>query len=351
MTDLLDAPATQAPTPSTNGTAAVTGTPAPAAKLRKDFRATRVQFTAMGTRKALTDDQREQIGQLFEADGAFVGASKKLVNTKHKAYRRVVKVRSRARSTWHDATLPYPEPGLRLLPEAKISWFDDQMRQCRSELDAAVADLDAAFEEMREEARERLGSLFDPADYPATLVGVFSVFWDFPSVEPPDYLLRLKPALYEQEQAKIAARFEEAVRLAEQAFTEEFGAAVEALCERLTGTNDDGKPKVFRDTAIGNLTDFFERFKGLNVGSNAELEALVEQARAAVAGTTPTALRDSGTLRAEIAAQLGQVGAALGGMMVDKPRRNINRKARATQAQAPAGDDAPAPEPEAAAVA
>jgi hypothetical protein len=62
-------------------------------------------------------------------------------------------------------------------------------------------------------------------------------------------------------------RFDEAVQLAEQAFLEELGQLVAHLTERLTG-QADGKPKIFRDSAIGNLTEFFQRFRRLNVRSN-----------------------------------------------------------------------------------
>ena len=54
-----------------------------------------------------------------------------------------------------------------------------------------------------------------------TLRGLFDLSWDFPSVEPPPYLQQLSPALYQLECQRVAARFDEAVRLAEQAFLEE----------------------------------------------------------------------------------------------------------------------------------
>ena len=132
-----------------------------------------------------------------------------------------------------------------------------------------MANLDRHYGELKQAAAERLGSLFNPADYPETLVGLFGVAWDFPTVEPPDYLVRLSPGLYEQERARVAARFEEAVRLAEQAFLDEFARLVAHLTERITGAGEDGTPKVFRDSAVGNLREFFERFRALNVRSNA----------------------------------------------------------------------------------
>src|SRR5688500_18877775 len=202
------------------------------------------------------------------------------------------------------------------------------MRQFQEDLDRAVADLDRHYAELRAGCRERLGSLYNPADYPPNLRGLFDVDWDFPAVDPPEYLLRLSPQLYQQERTRIEARFEEAVRLAEQAFTAEFAKLVSHLVERLSGGGPDGQRKVFRDSAVANLTDFFQRCRGLNVHSSAELDRLVETARSVVRGVGPQAVRDSDQLRGHVAEQLAGVQSVLDGMMVDQPRRRILRRPR-----------------------
>src|SRR6185312_579831 len=153
--------------------------------------------------------------------------------------------------------LPFPEPGVRLIRRDKIDEFVNLMGEFRAELADAVADLDRHFGELKQAAAERLGRLFNPGDYPETLIGLFDVSWDFPSMEPPDYLQELNPALYEAERARVAARFDEAVHLAEQAFLDEFAKVVGHLSERIAGAS--GTPKVFRDSAINNLSEFFER--------------------------------------------------------------------------------------------
>ncbi|MEX0585625.1 MAG: hypothetical protein WD176_03210, partial [Pirellulales bacterium] len=164
-------------------------------------------------------------------------------------------------------------------------------------------------------------------DYPETLRGLFDVAWDYPSVEPPPYLQQLSPELYRQECQRVAARFDEAVRLAEQAFQEELSQLVSHLTERLSGA-EDGKPKVFRDSAIENLTEFFQRFRHLNVGSNEQLDQLVNQAQRVVRGVEPQSLRDNQSLRQQVATQLSGVQAVLDGLLVDRPRRNILRRPR-----------------------
>ncbi len=65
----------------------------------------------------------------------------------------------------------------------------------------------------------------------------------------------------------MIGRFEEAVRLAEDAFLSEFAKLVSHLTERLSG-DESGQPKAFRDSAVHNLVEFFDRFRHLSVRSN-----------------------------------------------------------------------------------
>ena len=291
--------------------------------------ACRVQFTWFGTKKSLTADQKAQAAETFDAEGKFLSAGKKLLDTNHKAFRAVTAIRTKITDSWRGLTLPFPEPGVRLIKHDQVEGFDRQMADYKAELEDAVRTLDDYFDELKQSAARRLGSLYNPADYPATLVGLFGVSWDYPNIEPPDYLIGLSPDLYRQEQERVKARFEEAVQLAEQAFLDEFARVVAHLTERITGANEDGTPKVFRDSAVDNLCDFFERFRSLNVRSNQQLDELVVQAQRAVRGVAAQDLRDSQSVRQEVATQLARVQTSLDAMLIDRPRRRILRNASA----------------------
>jgi len=287
--------------------------------------AARVSLSWFGVRKTLTAEQRAQAADTFGAEGAFLSAGKKLLDTRHPAYKAVTEVRGQAVKYWKSLSLPYPEPGLRLIRQDAIEEFDSQMTEFCSKLNQAVTALNRRYEALKAAAQQRLGSLFNPADYPVTLEGLFKIEWDFPSVEPPNYLRDLHPDLYEQECERVAARFDEAVRLAEQAFIEELHDLVSHLTERLTGQTD-GRPKVFRDSIVGNLTEFFQRFQQLNVRSNDDLDRLVEQCQGIVRGVEPQLLRDNQGLRQQVATELTQVENVLDSLLVDRPRRNILRR-------------------------
>jgi Asp-tRNA(Asn)/Glu-tRNA(Gln) amidotransferase C subunit len=295
-------------------------------QLRSGMAAVRVVFTWLGTTKTLSHHQKAVAAGAFDADGTAISASKKLLNSKHPAFAAVTKIKGNATKYWKESSLPFPEPGLRLIGRQRIGEFDIRMIEFNQELREAVQELETHYGEMRMAAKRRLGSLFNSSDYPATLVGAFAIEHSFPSVEVPEYLQQLNPAVYRQECERVQTQFSDAVAMAEQMFHEQLKELVEHLVERLS--DNDGKAKTFRDSTITNITDFFGRFRQLRIGSNEELEQLVELAQSIVGGLEPQRLRDNQTLRQQIASQMANVKSSLDGLVIDRPRRNIIRKAR-----------------------
>ena len=297
----------------------------PAQRLRATMAAVRVSLRWLGIHRTLTPEQKAQAADTFGAEGQYLSAGKKLLDTRHPAFRTVTGVRHRILATWQSMTLPYPENGVRLIKQSDVDEFNRGMTELREELDEAVWRLDDHYAELKSAARDRLGSLFNQGDYPESVRGLFSVSWDYPSLEPPDYLQSLNPSLYEEECRRVSARFDEAVQLAEETFISELTGLVAHLTERLTGQTD-GKPKVFRDSVVENLQEFFQRFRQLNIRSNTQLDELVDQARQSIQSVEPQSLRDNRVLRETVASELADVQNALDSLMTDRPRRNILRR-------------------------
>lgn len=314
MTTVLEEPSVQVATSA-------------ARRLRTTTAAVRISFTWFGTSKTLSNDQKAQAAATFGADDDCLSASKRLIDVRHPAYRAVSAVKTRITSFWKGVSLPFPDPGVRLIRQDRVEAFNSQMEDFREELSEAVERLDEHYAELKDAARGRLGSLYDASDYPQSLEGLFAVTWDHVNTEPPPYLQQLNPEIYRQETQRVAARFDEAVQLAEGAFVEELHKLVAHLTERLSG-QVDGKPKVFRDSAVENMTQFFARFRQLNIRSNEDLDQLVEQCQEVVQGVEPQSLRDNQVLRQSVAEELGQVQSVLDNLLVDRPRRNILRRPR-----------------------
>jgi len=300
----------------------------PADWLRRTTAAIRVCFTWWGVHRTLTAQQKEEVGLTYNADARFVTAGKKLIDVRHEDFRRLTSLRNRIVQYWRGLTLPYVEPAIRLIRQADIDPFVQTMTGFRQELIESESALNAAYEQIKSDARNRLGRLYNPDDYPFEIRGLFHVEWDFPSIEPPNYLARIAPEIYQQEQERVARRFEQAVQLAEQAFISEFSKLVAHLTERLSG-GEGGEPKVFRDSAVNNLVDFFDRFRHLSVRSSEQLDRLVQQAQDLIRGVEPQDLRDNDLLRRQVSVSLAGVQSVLDGMMIDQPRRRLIRNPHA----------------------
>ena len=296
-------------------------------RLQAETTAVRLRIRWPGVRKTLREEQKQRAASTFDAAADSVSVSKKLLDTAHPAFRAATAVKTQTVDYWKRMTLPYIEPGVRLLRRNETSAFDVQMTSACSELEEAVTELGSHYEELVDSARDRLGDLFDQDDYTSDLPSLFGIEWEYPSTEPPSYLRQLSPALYEAESERMRQRFSEAVQLAEQSFAEELSQLVSHLAERLAG-QADGSPKVFRDSAVGNLMDFLDRFQQLNIRSDADLDRLVEDARSVINGLNPSELRSQQGLRRHIADELTRVEASIDGWMVNRPRRNIIRRAR-----------------------
>jgi len=296
-------------------------------RLQSETTAVRLRIRWPGVRKTLGQQHKQQAADTFAANCDSVSVSKKLIDTGHPTFKAATAVRTQVVDYWKRSTLPYVEPGVRLLRRGDLSSFEVQMTTFRDELAGAVAELNRHYGELIDQAREMLGDLFDPADYEDDLTEAFALDWDYPSTSAPEYLLQVSPELYYSECSRVQQRFDEAVRLTEQAFADELGQLISHLAERLSG-DADGSPKVFRDSAVTNLREFFDRFQHLNIRSDEQLDRLVDDARQIISGVGPQDLRDRGDLRQSISRELTRVEASLDGYLTDRPRRRILRRSR-----------------------
>src|SRR5689334_19899368 len=114
MTQVLDSPSAAA------GSSA-------ADRIRATMAAVRLSITWLGVRKTLSEVQKSQAADTFGAEGEYLSAAKKLLDTSHSAFKAVTGVRSRAIALWKGLSLPYPEPGIRLIRQDDVTSFSSQM--------------------------------------------------------------------------------------------------------------------------------------------------------------------------------------------------------------------------------
>jgi len=90
--------------------------------------------------------QKAQAADSFSAEAKFLSAAKKLLDTQHPAYQAVTAVRGQIVQHWKSLTLPYPEPGLRLIRQDDLAPFDQQLGRFREDLQSAVCALEPVID-------------------------------------------------------------------------------------------------------------------------------------------------------------------------------------------------------------
>src|SRR3954464_1273415 len=98
-------------------------TASPAQRLRRSAAAVRVHFTWWGVHKTLTARQKQEVGSAYAAEARFLTAGKKILDTRHPAFRRLPSLRTRVGNYWRGLTLPYTEPGVRLIRQSDVEAF------------------------------------------------------------------------------------------------------------------------------------------------------------------------------------------------------------------------------------
>ena len=300
------------------------------AELRASCLASKLHLKWLGVTRSLSAEQMAGLVDGSEVDSKMIRGSKRLLESGHPTMKLLGNIRNRMLATWRGLTLPFVEAGTRLIPRQLVGEFEARMSLLKDELASAVDELQQEWPKLKEAAAARLGILYNCCDYPDEIEALFNVSWSYPETSVPSYLMAIDPGLYRREQQRISERFDQAVQLAEQAVTEEFSSMISHLAERLS---DDvsGERKVFRDSAVENLREFFGRFRQLPIhgASAAQLEDLINQVQGVLGGVSPKTLRESGGLRQEVATELGKVEATLQSMLVDRPRRKIIRSVEA----------------------
>ena len=98
-------------------------TDSPAQRLRRMAAAVRVHFTWWGVHRTLTNQQKEEVSSTYSADAQLLTAGKRILDVRHEAFRKLTAIRGRVVSYWKGLTLPYVEPGVRLIRQADIDGF------------------------------------------------------------------------------------------------------------------------------------------------------------------------------------------------------------------------------------
>ncbi len=191
----------------------------------------------------------------------------------------IVTLCGKLRSTHYDMTLPWSDDGSRLLPAKMFFDYREAINGLRSQLDTAVQDFTSMYPTYVQNARKRLGTMYNPKDYPdqdrvAMKFGAKPYFTAVPEAK--DFRVDLGA----DEVRDLWVRMRD---------------CVQKIYDRLSDPE-----AVFRDSLIENAKFVAEISKKLNINDDKELENIRVDITHMCA-IAPQRLRDDKTLRAQVA--------------------------------------------------
>lgn len=203
------------------------------------------------------------------------------------------------------------------------SWVDDQMDSKPGFIDAFLADYPAAIERARSAPLldGGLGPLFNAGDYPSEekIRASFDIVRRWLSFSVPE---GLPPELREQALNELKADLNNAAETIKNALAE----GLLKLCEHaneVLQTQPGEKPKVIKESLIGNILQFCETFPVRNTQNDQELAPIVEQCKAALTGLDPDKLRKFPSVRENAAKQFEAISATLDTMIETRKSRKL----------------------------
>lgn len=209
---------------------------------------------------------------------------------------KIQKAGRKIRDFHYDNTLPWGDNGDRLLPTENFQTYGKELAKLKKEYEQTVEEFLNDYPNLIEEARQRLGLMFNERDYPSVsqLRNKYGVKSLFLPVQEGDF--------------RVALDEEELKRLQQEAFTElrsRLNLATQDLWDRvhdqLTHMFDrlSDEKAVFKGSMFKNLQEMVEVVPRLNVTADPELNSLCEKMRNLV--HDPEAIRKNPQLRAALA--------------------------------------------------
>lgn len=215
--------------------------------------------------------------------------------------------------------------GMYLVKNEAVETVDVIIEKAIEDFKPIVLAFADVVEQRRDESRARLKGAFNIGHYPSReqVIAGYRIEKHWFTMSTPQSLKQISASFFEREKA----RAEESLRTATVEITkllaEEAKQLTGHLIERLT-PDADGKQKIFRNSAVTNITEFLSTFNLRNVGNSDELNGQIGKIQSLLKGIDPESLRSSEDLKGTLTQGFKAVGDELDKLIVAKPTRLID---------------------------
>lgn len=213
------------------------------------------------------------------------------------------------RKWFHSQTLPWMTDGSRILKNSNFFDFTETWRQKENEYIEAVKTFFQAYPRLREEAKIKLGDLFQEGDYPSevSLTNSFNchlAFVPFPDVS--DFRVELSE--YEKKS------FLENMHKVENEAIQECWTRLKEVVSKASDKLSDPSA-IFRDSLIENIQEMCHLLPKLNVTDDTNLESMRREVERLVINISPERCRENVTARSDAATKLAEINSKMSAFM------------------------------------
>lgn len=222
--------------------------------------------------------------------------NKRLIDKAHLA--EINRIANELRKHHYSRTLPWTDKGQRLLPSELFLDYRQDMAKYKADFQAAVSTFIKLYPQLVQDARMRLGTMYQAEDYPqpTDLSALFDITVEFaPVPDANDFRVDVS----KETQDEIRQQITDAVSLRQAKMVKECWARMREVVGRIAEqcSKENG---VIRDSLIDNARDLVNILGGLNVTANPTI-ATIEVAIRSKLIVPAAQLRTSPTVRAEVA--------------------------------------------------
>lgn len=210
-----------------------------------------------------------------------------------------------ARRTHRLLTLPWSDDGSRILSTTGYNAYTEQMRLRRHAFEASVIEFCGQLPNYINEAKTRLGSMYDPEDYPVGEVIQKKFYLDVeitPVPEAGDFRAELSDASTKHIIKDIERRTEARLEAAMNDVFQRIHDVTEKMVERLRAykpVEGARAENTFKDSLVWNIKELAELIPALNITGDQRLDALRAKLLADLV-IEPDVLRDNDRVRQQV---------------------------------------------------
>ena len=203
------------------------------------------------------------------------------------------------RTKYYANTLPWGIDGTQMLPTSNYLAFMSEFRKERDDWNSLVRLFVDNYDDLKDNARRVLGSLWDPTDYPAKheIGSKFHMDMAVYPVPSSDFRVSIASAELTRIQQDVERRVTESQQKAMADLWQRIHDRVKHMAEKLAD------PKaIFRDTLVENIQEQCAMLTRLNFAEDPNLEAMRQEVESKLIHH-PDALRNDPDLRRDTAAE------------------------------------------------